>query len=74
MRDETWNEIRAAVTAHHDPGSFVALLGYEWTHWIFGHRHVVHFADDGPLHSWADPATDTPAELWDSLRGLPALR
>ena len=70
---ENWNEIRAAVTTYHDPGSFVALLGYEWTHWIWGHRHVVHFATDGPLHSWVDPATDTPARLWDSLRGLPAL-
>ncbi len=71
--EENWNEIRGAVAKHHEPGSFVALLGYEWTNWVYGHRHVLHFADDGPLFSWVDPRTDTPTELWDALRGLPAI-
>jgi hypothetical protein len=71
--EENWDEIRTAVERHHEPGTFVALLGYEWTNWVYGHRHVLHFGADGPLFSWVDPRTDTPTELWDALRGLPAL-
>lgn len=70
--DETpalWEQIRAAVVRYHRPGSFVALLGYEWTSWEYGHRHVLHFADAGPLYSSIDPDFDTPQKLWDALRG-----
>ena len=70
---EHWDEIRQAVSDRHEPGAFVAILGYEWTSWLFGHRHVLHFESDGPLLSSADAATDTPEELWRALRGLPAL-
>jgi hypothetical protein len=68
-----WARIRSAVRAAHDPGRFVALLGYEWTSWLHGHRHVLHFADDGPLFSSFDPRTEAPPQLWDALRDLPAL-
>ncbi|MDJ0789193.1 MAG: CehA/McbA family metallohydrolase [Myxococcota bacterium] len=74
---ESWSEIRRATEAHYDPGRFVTIHGYEWTSWLFGHRHVLHFG--GPeeagahLHSFLDEATDTPPELWDALRGEPAL-
>ncbi len=74
--DETpanWNEIRSAVQDAHDPGRFLAFLGFEWTSWVWGHRHVVYFEDDGPLFSWAAPETDTPGELWDALRGRPVV-
>jgi hypothetical protein len=65
--------IREATRRFHEPGRFVTLLGYEWTSWIHGHRHVLHFADAGPLFSSLDEASDHPRELWDLLRGLPAL-
>jgi len=74
--DETpalWREIRDAAARFHAPGRFVTLLGFEWTSWLHGHRHVLYFEDDGPLVSSLDEATDDPAELWSALRGRPAL-
>lgn len=72
---DLWSEIRTQCERFHDPGRFVTLLGYEWTNWIHGHRHVLYFGDDGPVLSSIDPAFETPAQLWSGLRalGLPAL-
>jgi hypothetical protein len=70
---ELWQEIRAQTERFHEPGRFVTIDGYEWTSWIYGHRHVLHFGRGLELHSSIDPATDTPTELWDALRGEPAL-
>jgi hypothetical protein len=74
--DETpahWSRIQAAAERFHEPGRFVTLLGYEWTSWIFGHRHVLHFADSAELRSSLDERFDTPPELWAALAGAPAL-
>jgi hypothetical protein len=74
--DETpanWARIEAAALRSHEPGRFVTLLGYEWTSWIFGHRHVLYFADEGELRSSADERFDSPQELWAALAGAPAL-
>lgn len=68
-----WDSIAASVARFHDPGRFVALHAYEWTNWIHGHRHVLHFSAEGPIFSSLDEDTDTPPELWDALRGMPAL-
>jgi hypothetical protein len=68
-----WKRIVETVKRFHEPGRFVTILGYEWTNWLHGHRHVLYFADDGPVVSSLDPATDDPAELWAALAGLPAL-
>jgi hypothetical protein len=57
----------------HEPGRFVTIPGYEWTNWLHGHRHVLYFDDQAPIFSAIDPATDRPDELWDALRGRPAL-
>jgi hypothetical protein len=74
--DETpahWRRIEAAARGFHEPGRFVTLLGYEWTSWIYGHRHVLHFADESELRSSVDERFDTPPELWAALAGAPAL-
>lgn len=70
---ERWDAMADVVARFHDPGRFVALLGFEWTSWLHGHRHVVYFADRGPLISSFDERTDRPEELWTALRGQPAL-
>ncbi|MBW2232680.1 MAG: CehA/McbA family metallohydrolase [Deltaproteobacteria bacterium] len=70
---DMWDEIRAAVKRHHEPGRFVTLLGYEWTSWLQGHRHVLYFEDEGEVYSSVDPRFDDPLELWAALRGQPAL-
>ncbi len=72
---DLWQRIREAAERANEPGRFVTVLGYEWTNWIHGHRHVLYFGADGPLLSAVDPAYETPAQLWSGLRasGLPAL-
>jgi len=70
---EIWAEIRGVVQELHDPGRFVSLLGFEWTSWLYGHRHVVYFDGQGEVLSSVGGNTTTPAELWDALRGEPAL-
>jgi hypothetical protein len=51
----------------------VALHGWEWTSWIYGHRHVVRFDTGGPWHTSLSPVTESPEQLWDALRGQPAM-
>jgi len=69
----SWNEIRAAVERFDEPGRFVTLLGYEWTSWLHGHRHVLYFGAEGEIYSSLDPRYATPATLWEALRGQSAL-
>ena len=68
-----WSASVAAARAATEPGKFLALPGYEWTSWIWGHRHVVFFGTSTPLLSSLDPAFDTPLELWTGLQGQSAL-
>lgn len=71
---DLWDEARTTVARFHEPGRFVALLGWEWTSWTWGHRHVVLFdEDEGPLASALDPRTATPDGLWAALEGRKAL-
>ncbi len=68
-----WSEIEAATRAANVPGEFVSLLGYEWTSWIHGHRHVIHFSDTASICDSTDPDCEHPEQLWASLRGQEAL-
>jgi hypothetical protein len=68
-----WEEIVQQTGRAHEPGRFVTLLGYEWTSWIHGHRHVLFGGAAGELLSSIDPRYDTPQELWAGLRDRDAL-
>jgi len=70
---ERWAEIKRLAERFHEPERFVTLIGYEWTHWIWGHRHVLYAGSDGELLTSVDPRTDTPTKLWAALRGRDAL-
>lgn len=70
---EIWEEIQGEVDAFDEPGRFVALLGYEWTSWLYGHRHVVYFEGEGEVLTSVGGTTTTPRELWDALAGRAAL-
>ncbi len=76
LHPELWEEIRRETGRFHEPGRFVTLLGFEWTNWVQGHRHVLYFDDDdgsaGVLSS-LDRRYDTPPELWRALAGRAAL-
>ncbi len=69
---ERWEMIRRTNQAFHQPGRFVTLLGFEWTNWIFGHRHVLYFESSGELLSAMNPSFETPARLWGALRSARA--
>jgi hypothetical protein len=68
-----WEEIRQNVERFNDPGNFVTLLGYEWTSWLHGHRHVIYFKNKGEVLSMLDSDYETPAQLWIGLKGKSAL-
>jgi hypothetical protein len=68
-----WEEIKQQTLRFHAPGTFVTLLGYEWTSWLHGHRHVLYFEDEGEVFSSIDPDYESPAQLWEALRGQRAL-
>ncbi len=70
---EMWEQIREAAARFNEPGRFVTLLGYEWTSWLQGHRHVLYFEDRGDVLSSIDPRYETPDQLWAALRGKPVL-
>ena len=70
---ERWRHIQDTTRSFHEPSRFVTLLGYEWTSWAYGHRHVLHFEDEAVLHSFIAEETDTPQELWEALGDSPAL-
>jgi len=72
-RPDHWRHIEDTTSRFYDPGRFVTILGYEWTSWIYGHRHVLHFEETAHVRSFVDESFDTPGELWAALRGSPAL-
>ncbi len=72
-RPELWEEISRETRLFHQPGRFVTLLGYEWTSWSQGHRHVLYFEDQGEVLSSIDSRYESPLQLWDALRGKKAL-
>ena len=73
IHPEVWEEIRRETELFHRSGEFVTLLGYEWTNWIHGHRHVLYFSDHGEIFSSLEPEFESPQQLWEALRGRPAL-
>jgi hypothetical protein len=70
---EIWDEIVRETRRHHEPGRFVTLLGFEWTSWIHGHRHVLYFEDGGEVFSSIAPEYESPLQLWRALAGRPVL-
>ncbi|CAN5152529.1 hypothetical protein BH20ACT9_BH20ACT9_16750 [soil metagenome] len=40
MSDRGWRMAAGLADAADDPGSFTALRGFEWTHWVLGHVNV----------------------------------
>ncbi len=65
--------IEEAAMRVDEPGRFVALVGYEWTSWLYGHRHVVTFEGETTILSSVDPRYENPSLLWKALEGRSAL-
>ncbi len=72
-RPELFEEIQRQTQRFYEPGRFVTLVGYEWTNWIYGHRHVLFFENEGEVLSSLDERFETPQQLWAALQGRPVL-
>jgi hypothetical protein len=64
---EIWKTITRTTNRHYVPGEFVTYLGYEWTNWTYGHRHILFPGDTAEVYSFRDPRSDTPSELGELL-------
>jgi hypothetical protein len=73
LAEDGWEIIRAATRAAHEPGRFVALLGYEWTSWTWGHRNVYYPDLEGEVFAFTEPNSDTPEALWDRIAPYAAM-
>ncbi len=70
---EIWQRIKAAAGRHNAPGSFITFIGYEWTSWKFGHKHVLFLGEPAPLCSSRKEECDEPRELWACLSSCRAM-
>jgi hypothetical protein len=68
-----WKTIEDAARRFDEPGRFVALVGFEWTSWLHGHRHVLYFEGKAEVLSSLDPRYQDPALLWKALEGRSAV-
>ena len=77
-----WNYSAKLVRANHDAGRLVTFLGEEWTSsfedydderpWgYYGHRNLI-FGDPYFPKWWTAYNGDSPADLWNELRGMDA--
>jgi hypothetical protein len=71
MRWHNLSRIRERVEAHHEPGRFVTLFGYEWTKQPNAGGHINCYfetVEDAPLFDSRHPQSDTYESLWERLR------
>jgi len=73
QHEEIWEHLQEVTNTHNEPDDFVTIVGYEWTSWIHGHRHVLSFSDSATMLSSLAEETDDPAELWAALRGTESM-
>lgn len=67
IKGKVWARIKNAANNMYSPGHFVTFIGFEWTHWTFGHRNVYYRDGDGPVFSTLDRISDTPGKLWKQI-------
>ncbi len=68
-----WEEAKAAAERWYAPGAFVTFPAYEWTSWLYGHRHVLYVGPPGPVFSSVAAETMDPSRLWRALRPFDAI-
>lgn len=62
-----WSEVVSKAAEWDEPGRFVAFPAYEWTSWLYGHRHVLYVGEPGPVFGSIDVDTRSPDGLWRAL-------
>lgn len=71
--NETWTLVKYMNERYLDEGRFVPFLGFEWQHSHYGDKVVHYLGGDQPCLPVDEPATRTPAALYEVLRGADAL-
>jgi len=64
ITDRQWDYFQAVSNDYNQPGSFVSLIGQEWTNHKYGHRNIYYRGAGGPLISSKDSNSDTLEKLW----------
>ena len=73
-----WREIAASADRHNDPGTFTALIGFEWTSMVDGdnlHRNVVfrgNADDTSGIVPFSALDSPDPEALWDWFESIEA--
>jgi Protein of unknown function (DUF3604) len=68
-----WKQVVETAERHNQPGTFTALIGYEWTSWPMGNNlHRVVIFRDGPdrlsgILPFSSFQSDDPEDLWSYL-------
>lgn len=73
LSEGAWKEQQKIARAYNEPGKYVAMMGYEYTNWVSGHRNVYFRGEGGPVLAWSDSLYDTPPELHAALEADRAL-
>ncbi|MBN2054461.1 CehA/McbA family metallohydrolase [bacterium] len=68
-----WERIVASTNKAYIPRRFVTFVGYEWTSWTYGHKHVLFPGETGRLISNRTPEGETPTALWRTLADTGAM-
>ena len=71
--EHIWESIKNTANQLYEPGRFVTFMGYEWTNWTYGHKHVLFFDEPAPLYSYRSKTSDAPDELWGLLKNCRAI-
>ncbi len=70
---QIWPFIKETTNRFHIPHTFVTFIGYEWTNWTYGHKHVLFLDEPAPLYSYRNPESDSPDKLWGLLKSCNAI-
>jgi hypothetical protein len=71
ISDRQWEYFVGVTNDYNDPGSFVTLIGQEWTHHELGHRNIYYVGQHGPILRATAPSELS--ELYTSARQHRAL-
>ena len=66
VMNEAWQDTVAAAHRHDDPGTFTALVAYEWSSWGI-HRCVIYGSDRTPEKPFNALDSARPQDLWRRL-------
>lgn len=74
MTQGVWEGMRQAAAEANEPGRFVAFSAYEYSERKHGgDKNVYYLSDDQPMFRSQEAPHDTPAGLFEALRGREAL-